>query len=146
MKVRKSIEIKAPPEKIWPFLVEPEKVLQWYITFKKFEYTGSQKSGVGTPIFIEEHAGGSRMNLHFEATAWEQDSKLALRLVSGTGVKFYNHLWTIEKIPSGSLFTCAEEVGLPLGILGRLIGSFLVKRSEATVDKILLILKTLVES
>ncbi len=29
MKVQRSIEIAAPPEKIWPFLVEPEKILKW---------------------------------------------------------------------------------------------------------------------
>jgi len=29
MKVQRSIDITAPPEKIWPFLVEPNKVLKW---------------------------------------------------------------------------------------------------------------------
>jgi len=40
MRVERSVEIAAPPEKIWPFLVEPEKILEWCITFEKFEYTG----------------------------------------------------------------------------------------------------------
>ena len=37
MRVQRSIEIAAPPAKIWPFLVEPEKVLKWCITLEKFE-------------------------------------------------------------------------------------------------------------
>ena len=27
---RESVEIAAPPEKIWPLLVEPENTLKWY--------------------------------------------------------------------------------------------------------------------
>jgi hypothetical protein len=44
MEIKKPIEIKAPPV----------KVLQWYSTFRKFEYTGNQRSSVGTLIYIEE--------------------------------------------------------------------------------------------
>ena len=36
MRVQNSVEIATPPERIWPFLIEPEKVLKWCITFKKF--------------------------------------------------------------------------------------------------------------
>jgi len=38
MKVEKSIEILVAPEKIWPFLVDPEKILMWFDSFKKCEY------------------------------------------------------------------------------------------------------------
>ena len=54
MKVQKSIDITVSPDKIWPFFVEPEKVMQWCITFRKYEYTNKQYYGVGTPIYIEE--------------------------------------------------------------------------------------------
>lgn len=146
MKIQKAIEIHAPPEKIWPFFVEPEKVLQWYSTFRKFEYTGSQHSGVGTPVYIEEQAGGPLMKLNFEATEWEQNTKLALRMVSGSGVKSYNQIWLLENIPSGSRFTFTEEIELPMGIIGKLLGLIAQKMSEATVDKIQFKLKTLAEA
>jgi len=146
MKIQKAIEINAPPEKIWPFFVEPEKVLQWYSTFRKFEYTGSQHSGVGTLVYIEEQAGGPLMKLNFEATEWEQNTKLALRMVSGSGVKSYNQIWLLENIPSGSRFTFTEEIELPMGIIGKLLGLIAQKMSEATVDKIQFKLKTLAEA
>ena len=57
MKVKKAIEVNAPPEKIWPFFVEPAKVLQWCVTFKRFEYTTDQRSGVGAPLL---HRGRCR--------------------------------------------------------------------------------------
>lgn len=146
MKIQKAIEIHAPPEKIWPFFVEPEKVLQWYSTFRKFEYTGSQHSGVGTPVYIEEQAGGPLMKLNFEATEWEQNTKLALQMVSGSGVKSYHQIWLLENIPSGSRFTFTEEIELPMGIIGKLLGLIAQKMSEATVDKIQFKLKTLAEA
>jgi len=57
MRVHKSIEIAEPPEKVWPYFVEPEKVLAWYTTFRRFEYTTDQRAGVGTPLYIEEQTG-----------------------------------------------------------------------------------------
>lgn len=146
MKGKKTIEISAPPEKIWPFFVEPEKVLQWYSTFRKFEYTGDQRSGEGTMIYIEEQAGGLLMKLNFRVTEWKENEKLALRMVSGTGVKAYEQAWLLEATPSGSRFTFMEEIELLMGIIGKLIGLFVGRSSAATVDKIQSRLKSLVEA
>ena len=146
MRVQKSIEITAPPQRIWPFFVEPEKVLQWCITFKRFEYTSDQRSGVGTPLYIEEQAGGPLMKMSFEVTEWKENEKIALRMVSGTGVKSYEQSWSVEAIPSGSRFTFREEVELPFGVIGKLLGFILEPMSAGTVDKMLLKLKTLAET
>jgi uncharacterized protein YndB with AHSA1/START domain len=102
MKVQKAIDIAAPPEKVWPFFVEPEKVLQWCITFKRFEYTGGQRSGVGTTLYIEEQVGGRLSKMQFEVTEWKQIEKLALRMVSGGNYGAYRQQWTLDRLPSGS--------------------------------------------
>jgi uncharacterized protein YndB with AHSA1/START domain len=146
MKVQKSIDIKATPEKIWPFFVEPEKVLQWCITFKKYEYTNKQYNGVGTAIYIEEQAGGPLMKMNFEITDCIANEKLSLQMISGTGVKAYKQDWSLEPIPSGSRFTFQEEVILPFGVIGRLLGSIMEGSSAATVDKMLARLKGLSET
>ena len=49
MRVESSVDIAVPQEKVWPFLIEPEKILKWIITFQKFEYTTEQYSGVALP-------------------------------------------------------------------------------------------------
>jgi len=56
MKVQSSSDIAAPPQKVWPFLVEPEKILKWCITYQKFEYTGAQHSGVGSAFYLDSHS------------------------------------------------------------------------------------------
>lgn len=146
MRVQRSIEIAAPPEKIWPFLVEPEKILKWCITFEKFEYTSEQRSGVGTPFYFEERAAGRLMKLNFAVTEWIENERVAFSMVSGNFVKGYEQRWTLEAIPSGSRFTFMEEIELPYGIIGKILGLFARRRSEATVEEMLAKLKRSAEA
>ncbi|HUW12212.1 MAG TPA: SRPBCC family protein [Anaerolineae bacterium] len=146
MRIQKTIEIAAPPESIWPFFVEPDRVLQWYSTFRKFEYSGDSRSGVGTPLYIEEQAMGPVMKMNFEVTQWKENEKLALHMVSGSGVKAYEQQWSLEPTASGSRFAFMEEVELPYGVLGKLLGVVAQRMSAATVDKMQATLKALVEA
>ena len=109
MKIQKTIEINAAPEAIWPYFVEPKKVLRWYSTFRKFVYPSAQQSVAGTPIYIEEQAGGPLMKLHFEAVEWQQNEKLALQMVSGSGVKSYKQVWLLEAVPTGAASPSAKK-------------------------------------
>ena len=146
MKVNKSIDIVAPPEKVWPFLVEPDNILKWCITFKKFEYTTEQRSGVGTPLYVEEKAGGPLMKLNFTVTEWVENEKLAFKMTSGTSVKSYEQRWVLKPTASGSTFTFMEEVELPFGVIGKLIGSVTQRISEGHVKQMLTELKSLAEA
>ena len=146
MRVQNSMEIATPPEKIWPFLIEPDKVLKWCITFKKFEYTGEQRSGVGTSLYIEEKAGGPLMKLNFKVTEWAENEKLAFSMTAGNFVKGYEQRWAVEATTSGSRFTFMEQVDLPYGIIGKLMGTFAQRGSEATVKEMLAKLKSLAEA
>ncbi|MBE0415634.1 MAG: SRPBCC family protein [Dehalococcoidia bacterium] len=146
MRVERSIEIAAPPEKIWPFLVEPEKILKWCITLEKFEYTSALRRGAGTPFYFEEKAAGRLMKLNFAVTEWVENERLAFRMTSGNLVKGYEQRWTVEATPSGSRFTFMEEIELPYGIIGKIMGLFSQRGSEATVEKMLANLKSLAEA
>ena len=146
MEVKKSIEIAAPPEKIWPFMVEPAKVLQWYRTFQKFEYPGEQRSGVGTPIYIEEKAAGPLMKMNFVVTKWVENRTIAIKMESGAGVKSYEQRWTLEPTQSGSKFTLWEQIQMPFGFIGKLIERVGERMSASTVEQIIAKLKALAET
>jgi uncharacterized protein YndB with AHSA1/START domain len=146
MKAQKTIEIMVSPEKIWPFLVEPEKVLQWCITYKKFEYTTAARSGVGAPLYIEEQAGGGLTKMQFEITEWVENERLGLQMVSGASYKSYVQHLTLAPISTGSRFTFMEEIVLPYGVIGKLIGLIAERMSVATLDKMLVKLKALAEA
>ena len=147
MRIQQSVVIEAPPERIWPFFVEPEKILKWCITFQKFEYTGEQRGGVGTSFYVEEKASGPLMRLSFEVTEWVDNHRLAFRMTSPTSmVKAYEQTWALESAPSGSAFTFMEEVNLRFGILGSLMERMAKGRSEAAVEEMLGKLKSLAEA
>jgi len=146
MRVQKAIEINTPPEIIWSFFVEPEKVLQWCITFKRFEYIDNRRSGVGTPLYIEEQAGGGLTKMQFEVTEWKENEKLALRMVSGASYVSYDQHWSLVPIPLGSRFTFMEEIIFPHGLIGKLIGLIAQRMSAGTVEKMLTKLKALAEA
>jgi len=139
MRIERSIEINAPPEKIWPFLIEPEKIMQWFTLLKKFEYTGEQRSGVGTPFYYEEKNGPMLMKLSYEVTEWVENERVAFRMTSGPA-KRDDQVWAIEATPSGSKFTCTEDYEMPWGVLGRmivaLIGGMIGKRIGEILDNL----------
>ena len=146
MRVQGAIEIFAPPEKIWPFLVEPEKVLEWCITLKKFEYTGEKHSGVGTQLYFEEKAAGRLLKLNFVFTEWVENERLAFSMTSGDFLKAYEQKWTVVVTPYGSRFIFVEQIEFPYGIIGVIIGLFVRRFSERTVEEMLVKLKSLAEA
>jgi len=146
MRVQQTIEVNVPTNRVWPFFVEPEKIMQWCITFKKFEYTSNQRSGVGTPIYIEEQAGGPLMKMRFEITEWKENEMVTLRMVSGPMMKSYQQFWKLETTPSGSRINFREDIEFSLGIIGKLLDSIEARASVGTIDKMLVKLKNLVEA
>jgi uncharacterized protein YndB with AHSA1/START domain len=146
MKVQRSIEIAAPPEKIWPFLIEPEKILKWFNLLRKFEYTGEKRSGAGTTFYYEEKSGGQLMKLNYEVTEWAENKKLAFKVTSGS-LKKDDQVWSLEAAPSGSRFTMFEDLEMPMGMIGKLIGALFGEMMiGGSMNKILANLKKLAEA
>ncbi len=146
MKVQRSIEIKAPPEKVWPLLIDPEKILKWFNLLQKFEYTGDKRSGVGTTFYYEEKSSGQLMKLHFIVTEWVENKKLAFSVTSGS-LKKDDQVWSIEATPSGCKFTAFEDMEMPMGIFGKIIGALLgEKMIGGHIEDILANLKKMAEA
>ena len=145
MKVQRLVEIAATPGKIWPYLVEAEKVPQWFTLLQKFEYTGDKRTGVGATFYYEEKSV-QLMKLNFKITEWVEKQKLAYKMTSGNFVKGDEIKWAIEVTPSGSKFTYFEEVTMPWGFLGKFIGLFAQSGLKAEVNKMLPILKSMAEA
>jgi hypothetical protein len=86
------------------------------------------------------------MKLNFRITEWVENKRVAFSMISGSFVKGYEQSWTVEATPSGSRFTFVEEVKLPYGIVGKIMGLVGQRGSEATVGKMLTELKSLAET
>ena len=145
MDVHKSIEIAAPPERVWPLLVEPTSVMRWYGTLREFRYL-EDRHGPGTTLHIEEKSFGPLLKIDFEATEWLPNRSVALHMTTGSGVKAYEQRWSITPSTAGCTFTFDEHVELPFGPLGKLIGAVGQRSSEATVARMLVTLKEMAEA
>jgi hypothetical protein len=146
VKIHRSIEITAAGEKIWPFLIEPEEILKWCHTLKKLLRTSEQRSGLETSFYFEERAAGLLLKLNFVITEWVHNERVAFKMTSGNFVKGYEQRYTIEATSSGSRLTCFEDVRLPFGILGKIVGLFRSSTSEAHLERMLTKLKSLSEA
>jgi uncharacterized protein YndB with AHSA1/START domain len=145
LKIQKSIKIAAPASKIWPFLVEPRNILKW-CPVEIIRHTGDQHRGKNTPFYFEEKAIGRLFMMNFVVTEWVENESVAFQMTSGNIVKGYEQRYTIQSIPSGSQFTCFEDVKLPYGVLGRVAGLLRRFVSEGRLERMLDKLKVLAES
>ena len=146
MRVQKSIDIAASPEKIWPYLIEPEKILAWFTSLQSFEYTGEKREGVGTRFYWVEKAHGSPIRLNFAITERVENERLAFSNTSGNTASSYGLGWAVASTPRGSRFTFDEELELPFGLVSKIFGWLAGCREKYDMGKRLGKLKRLVEA
>jgi uncharacterized protein YndB with AHSA1/START domain len=147
MIIQQSIHINASKEELWPYMTEPEKILQWYTNFKKFAYTSEVRQGVGTTFYVEEKGDNPLplAKINFKATEWVENEVISFFQESGSVLKVYTQEWRIESENSTCRFTLKEEIQMPYGFIGKLVERVGKSSSESTIQKMLAILKELVE-
>ena len=146
MRIQRSIETSASPQRVWPLLVEPEEILKWFTLLESFEYTSEQRRGDGTTFHYEERSGGRLMKLDYRVTDWVENERFAFTLVSGPPRKD-DQVWRIEAIPTGRRVTLEEDIELSGGVFGRLLlASFIGRMIGKHLEEILVNLKSLTEA
>jgi uncharacterized protein YndB with AHSA1/START domain len=115
MRVQKSIEIKAPPEKVWPWLIEPDKIKRWCNPLEKCECELAKICSLGDELCFNKKP----WKLKCTVTAWVEKKKIAFSVREGPW-RDYNHEWTIEEwnigpTQKGSRITIVEEPKTPEG-------------------------------
>ena len=136
MKIQRSVEIAVAPERVWPFLIDPQKIMKWFTFLKRFEYTTAKVSGNGTTFFYEERSGPQTMKLNYEVTNWIDNSTLAFKLTKGP-LRRDDQIWSLEPTATGTRFTMTEEVEMPWGSIGRVLDRFLSGMITKNMEKIL---------
>lgn len=143
--IHKEIVINASPEKIWPFLTEPEKIVKWCFTLDSFEYTSSQKGGKNSTFRYVDKGSVHKVEVNFEITEWIENKVLSFRMIGGTHFKSYEGTWSIDNCQKMSTFRVKEKTIPPYGIIGKLIGIISERRASAVMEEMLERLKYNVE-
>jgi uncharacterized protein YndB with AHSA1/START domain len=77
-----SIDIAAPPEKVWVFLTQPDKLLSWYYLLRKAEYSSPKKGGTGSNLYCKDHFNGLTMKINYLVTKWVENKEIILKMTS----------------------------------------------------------------
>ena len=156
MRVSMSIEIDAPPEVVWRYLVEPEKTkawfaavrrtgMSWVVSAESFEWT-SEPGGVGSTFRWFEETEDSKLNIDFVTTEWDPPHVFGFRMTGGDVYRSYDERWVIEETATGSRFTFDDHLEFPYGPVGKVIGFFGARTARKTGRSVLNHLKRLAEA
>lgn len=137
-----GIDLARPPEEVWPYLVDWERLDRWMREGSEFRVVGDRREGVGVVAEATIRIAGISTRDRIRVTRWEPPAVLEvehLGWVKGSG---YMEVGTIER---GSHLFWRESLAPPLGPLGRLGMRMLSGVIRRTFRRDLTDLKALVE-
>ena len=138
--IEKSIEIKAPPEKVWEMLAL-DRLPEWNEEYGNVKYTSEvrnpeDKYRVGASSHTNIKGAGA---IDFEITESLVNEKMTFRMI---GKRANNTVVTyvLKSVDDGTQFAYMMTYQLPWGILGRFIGKigqgWLEKEAEKSLEKL----------
>jgi hypothetical protein len=111
-----TIDIRRPPEVVWPYLVDWERLDRWMKEARGFKVIGEQREGVGVEAEATIRIAGITTHDRVRVSHWQPPVALEIQhlgWVKGTG---YMELSPTEE---GCNLFWREELFAPLGPFGR---------------------------
>jgi uncharacterized protein YndB with AHSA1/START domain len=144
-RIEKSIEIKAPPEKVWEMLAL-DRLPEWNEEYGNVKYTSDVRNSedkyrVGASSHTNMKGAGA---IDFEITESLKNEKVTFRML---GKRANNTVVTyvLESVDDGTNFVYVMTYELPWGILGKGLGKLAKGSLEKEGKKALEKLKTILE-
>lgn len=137
-----SVRIEAPPEVVWPYLVDWENLDRWMIEGHGFKVTSEHRAGLGVTAEATIRIAGISTTDPVKVTRWDPPEVLEIShqgWVAGQG------LMLCKPAPWGTFLFWKETLHPPMGVLGA-IGLRLFKPvMRRAFERDLRLLKDLVE-
>lgn len=103
--LRDSIDIDAPPERVWDWLAElADHYTDWHPAHVSAEWERGAPNQVGSVLRVVEDLGGHREELRFELTAVEPHHRLEYRLLGPIAMLLPRGAFTIAPTDGGARF------------------------------------------
>jgi len=145
--VKESVLLNATPNKVWLFVIEPEKLIQWRTDIKKFEMIDKGRPEVGKRFSIEKEVQGKLQRFDCTIAQVEENRRFAFE-AEATGFARVSAVYEIVPEGDGSKFTINETVDvLNIKFLRSFFDKVFIQRGLAkTIRGFLANLKNMVES
>lgn len=141
-KVKKSIVIRAPAEKVFEYINVPTNLTEIWPSMVGAKDVQRLPNGGNSFRWVYKMAGMS-----FEGTSVDTDVVPNERIVSKTEGGIESVVtWAIQPENGGSKVTFDAEYTVPIPLLGKLAEAFIVKLNENEAETILANLKSRMET
>ncbi len=110
-----AVTIRRPPEAVWPYLVDWERLGRWMLELQNVRVTSERREGVGTEAVGTVRIAGISTTDRVRVTAWEPPHMVEiahLGWVKGSG------LMVLRPHPEGSRLLWRETLRPPWGPVG----------------------------
>jgi hypothetical protein len=117
--------IRATPQAIWDVISDLNGQQRWMVDVRRMAITSETKTGVGTTIDLTSELFGLPL-IHdvMDIVTWEPPAELA---VVHRGAFTGTASFRLEEVPGGTVFVWTEDFDPPLGPLGELGFTLLVR-------------------
>lgn len=111
-----SVDVPAPPERVWAAVTDWERQGEWILA-TTVRRTAPTAVGLGTEVEAVTGLGGFGVRDTMRVIEWDPPRRCVVehtgRVIRGRGI------FEVAGRPGGSRFTWTEELQLPFGALGR---------------------------
>ena len=98
-----SVEVAQPPDAVFPWLLEEDKVPRWMGNVESYELIGDGALGAGSRLRQTIELSGSRVSFELEVLRYEPPREAEARF-STNGVEVVN-LYALEPVSAGTRLT-----------------------------------------
>ena len=83
MRVQADIDVAAPPEAVWEFIVDPARYLHFMAGVTRWEVEGERATGMGARYRTLMRVGSAEVGGLVEIVEWDEGCDLAWSSVTG---------------------------------------------------------------
>ena len=145
MKVERSIEIEAPPERVYDLVMDPRRLADWVTIHVGLKEAPRGELREGSELVQCLKLAGRRFDVHWEVVQAEKPRRVVWE---GKGPVYSRAKVVYDFDPDGNGKTCfsyTNEYSMPGGPLGRIAASALRGTSQRESERSLEKLKRIVE-
>ena len=145
MRVERTIEIEAPPERVYDLVMDPKRLGEWVTIHAGLKQSPDGDLRKGSELIQSLKLAGRRFDVHWEVVQAEKPKRVVWE---GKGPVHSRAKVVYDLDADGDGKTCfsyMNEYSMPGGPLGRIAGGVLKHTAERESERTLEQLKRLVE-
>ncbi len=125
MRVAASVEIAAPPDRIWEVVSDPARVLTFMSGVTRWEGEGEPRTGLGARYRVLFRVGAAEVGGLIEVVEWDEGRELAWTSVLGVDQR---GRWRLRPIRDGRT---RVELRMAYGVAGSGLAGWVAERVAA---------------